>query len=109
MNHVPIKRPPLSPPPSFVSVGGAHVSPEEEDDEATSSPESIRAQIGLLQPYLRQRATTDWGLLDDAELPARMKKSVARPKVPASGKIPTKRRAPATHALGQKKQKVVPL
>lgn len=71
-----------------------------------SPDEAISAQIGLLQPFLKQRSTTEYSLLDDAELATRLRKGLTRPKVPASGKIPQRRRAPANSSQASKKQKI---
>ncbi|GAA6023596.1 hypothetical protein JCM11491_006048 [Sporobolomyces phaffii] len=67
---------PYPPPPPYVPL----------------TPETIPAQIGLLQPFFTQRQSTEYGLEEDALLPNRPK--TTRHKVPLSGKIPYKSSRP---------------
>lgn len=64
--------------------------------------EAIDTQIGLLQPFLATRSSTDYGLLDDDALPFKTK--VHRPKVPQSGRIPIKKRGASESTSGKRKK-----
>lgn len=72
--------------------------------EGSSPDESISCQIRLLQPIFNQRAASEYGIVEDAELAPKLKKA-RRPKVPASGKVTLKRRTAANVTGSNKKLK----
>ncbi|KAL2868228.1 SAGA histone acetyltransferase complex subunit SPT7 [Aspergillus lucknowensis] len=69
------------------------------------SPESVTSQIGLVQAFFNAKLQTNNNepLVEDLELPPKQRPMAARPRLPASGKIPPPSSLPVPTSSPQKR------